>query len=77
MVPMLKADALTFFGGPTKLAAVCGLKSRQSVWNWPEVVPDDYQYRLHYLSQGRLPLSEHLKLPPPTRYASDPPGARP
>lgn len=77
MLLMLKIDAVKFFNGPTKLAAVCGLKSRQAINAWPEIVPDDYQYRLHYLSQGHLVLSEHLKLPPPTRYASEPPGAQP
>lgn len=75
-IGMLKTEAIKFFDGTVKLAAACGV-SRQAVHAWPEVVPDNYQYRLHYLSDGFLLLSDHLKKPPPNRYASDPPGVQP
>lgn len=58
---MQKADALSFFGGPTKLARICGLKSRQAIYAWPDEVPELYQYKLHHLSGGELPLSPGLQ----------------
>lgn len=53
---MLKADAIRFFDGPTKLSKLLGLKSRQAIYAWPDVVPDLYQYKLHHLSGGKLPI---------------------
>jgi hypothetical protein len=52
---MLKSEAIEFFGGPTKLAAKLGI-TRQAIHAWPSVVPDLYRYKLHYLSEGLLPL---------------------
>lgn len=53
---MLKSQAVEFFGGPTKLGALLGL-TRQAIHAWPEVVPDLYQYKLHHMSEGQLPLT--------------------
>lgn len=53
---MLKSEAIEFFGGAPKLGRLLGL-TRQAIHAWPEVVPDLYQYKLHHLSEGRLPLS--------------------
>ena len=50
---MQKTRAVEFFGGPTKLARLLGI-SRQAIYQWPEVVPDLYQYKLHHLSGGEL-----------------------
>jgi hypothetical protein len=57
---MKKADAIKHFGGPTKLAALLDV-TRQAIYMWPETVPDLYQYKLHYLSNGALEMS----VPPP------------
>lgn len=54
---MTKTDALEYFGGPSRLARLVGLKSRQAIYAWPENVPDLYQYKLHHLSDGKLPLT--------------------
>lgn len=68
---MTKAEALDFFGGPTKLGALLGL-TRQAIWSWPDEVPDLYQYKLHHMSAEKLPLtvappsndsSQHLAAP--------------
>lgn len=58
---MQKSDAIEMFGGATKLAKAVGLKSRQAIYAWPEEVPDLYQYKLHHLSGGKLPLSPRLE----------------
>lgn len=57
MIAMLKADAIKHFGSATKLAHALGLKSRQAIYAWPEIVPELYQYKLHHLSEGKLTLS--------------------
>ena len=54
---MRKSDAVEHFGGVKKLAALLGV-TRQAIYKWPDVVPDLYQYKLHHLSRGRLPLKE-------------------
>ena len=53
---MQKSEAIKFFGGAQQLANALGLKSRQAIYAWPEKVPDLYQYKLHHLSGGQLPL---------------------
>lgn len=58
---MLKTDAIAFFGGAQQVARAAGLKTRQAIYFWPKVVPELYQYKFHYLSRGRLPLSRHLQ----------------
>jgi len=58
---MQKADAIKYFGGAAKLAHELGLKSRQAIYAWPDEVPELYQYKLHHLSRGDLPLSERLR----------------
>ncbi len=57
---MLKSQAIEFFGGAPALARALGL-TRQAIHAWPDVVPDLYQYKLHHLSGGKLPLGDELK----------------
>jgi len=52
---MKKSSAIQHFGGVTKLSGLLGI-SRQAIYMWPDEVPDLYQYKLHYLSEQRLPL---------------------
>lgn len=52
---MQKTQAIEHFGGVKKLATTLGI-SRQAIHKWPPVVPDLYQYKLHHLSNGKLPL---------------------
>lgn len=59
---MRKTEAIEHFGGVQKLADVLAL-TRQAIWSWPEIVPDLYQYKLHHLSEGRLPIT----IPPTER----------
>lgn len=64
---MQKSDALAYFdNSPTKLARAVGLKSRQSIYKWGDEVPDLYQFVLHQISGGDLPLSPRLqeRVPP-------------
>lgn len=63
MMSMQKADAIRHFGGVQKLAHAVGLKSRQAVYLWPDEVPEKYQYKLHHMTGGQLPLSPHLEGP--------------
>ena len=53
---MLKSAAIEYFGSAQKLARALGLKSRQAIYQWPEVVPDLYRYKIHHLSEGKVPL---------------------
>lgn len=57
---MLKSQAIEFFGGAPSLARALGL-TRQAIHAWPEIVPDLYQYKLHHLSGGKLPLGGDVK----------------
>ena len=57
---MQKTEAIKHFGGAQKLASALGLKSRQAIYAWPDVVPELYQYKLHHLSRGKLRLSRCL-----------------
>lgn len=57
---MQKSDAIEHFGSAAKLAKAVGLTSRQAIYAWPEVVPPRYQYQLHHLTNGKLPLSPDL-----------------
>lgn len=59
---MQKIQAIEHFGGVTKVSALLGI-SRQAIHKWPPEVPDLYQYRLHQLSDGQLPLAKRLELP--------------
>lgn len=52
---MDKARAIKHFGGVTKLATLLGI-TRQAIYMWPDVVPDLYQYKLHHMSDGKLPI---------------------
>jgi hypothetical protein len=62
MVHMRKSDAIEYFGGAQKLATALGLKSRQAIYQWPgELVPDLYQYKIHHLSGGALPIEPQQK----------------
>lgn len=56
---MLKADAIKFFGSAPKLGAVLGI-TRQAIYLWPEEVPERWQFQIHHLTGGQLPLSPHL-----------------
>lgn len=58
---MQKSEAIEHFGGPQKLADALGLKSRQAIYAWPEEVPELYQYKLHHLTKGKLPLSPQYR----------------
>jgi hypothetical protein len=58
---MQKTEAIEHFGGAAKLANALGLKSRQAIYAWPEEVPELYQYKLHHLSGGKLPLSPQFE----------------
>lgn len=66
MVAMEKSKAIEYFGGVGKLASQLDI-SRQAIHAWGDTVPDKWVYKLHYLSEGKLPLP-----PPPP-----PPGDRP
>lgn len=57
---MQKADAIRYFGSAQKLATAVGLKSRQAIYSWPDEVPALYQFKLHHLTEGKLPLSPQL-----------------
>lgn len=59
---MDKATAIQHFGGVTKLAALLGI-SRQAIHAWPKDVPNLYTYKLHYLSDGHIPLDDQKALP--------------
>lgn len=52
---MQKSQAIEHFGGVAKLAGLLNL-TRQAIYMWPEIVPDLYRYKLHVLSDGKLPL---------------------
>lgn len=52
---MQKSQAIEHFGGITKLAAKLGV-SRQAIHAWPNEVPELWRYKIHYLSEGKLPL---------------------
>jgi transcriptional repressor of cell division inhibition gene dicB len=52
---MQKSLAIEHFGGITKLAAKLGI-SRQAIHAWPEEVPDLWQYKIHHLSEGKVPI---------------------
>lgn len=52
---MLKSEAIKHFGSVRELAEVVGL-TRQAVYMWPDEVPEQHKYKLHYLSGGKLPL---------------------
>jgi hypothetical protein len=54
---MQKSQAIEHFGGITKMAAKLGI-SRQAIHAWPEIVPSLWQYKLHHLSEGRLPIDD-------------------
>ena len=53
---MQKSQAIEHFGGVSKLAAKIGI-SRQAIHAWPETVPERWQYTLHYMSDGALPVN--------------------
>jgi hypothetical protein len=57
---MQKQEAIQYYGNANRLAKALGV-SRQAVYAWkgPEV-PPPYQYKLHYLTDGKLPLSPEL-----------------
>lgn len=63
MLPMQKQEAIAYFGNANRLAKALGL-SRQAIYAWkgPDV-PELYQYRLHRLTEGALPLSPELASP--------------
>lgn len=54
---MDKATAIQYFGGITKLAEKLEI-TRQAIHAWPDEVPDRWRYKLHYLSDGKLPLDQ-------------------
>jgi hypothetical protein len=57
---MQKSAAANYFGGVPKLARVLGV-TRQCVYKWPDQVPDLYQYKLHFLSDYKLPVSREAR----------------
>jgi hypothetical protein len=50
---MNKADAIKFYGNPTRLAAALDI-SPQAVYKWPSTVPMLRQHQLEKLTGGRL-----------------------
>ena len=58
---MLKSQAIKFFGNASRLGAKLGV-TRQAVYQWPEELPDRWQYAIHHLSEGQLPLAPHLEV---------------
>lgn len=54
---MQKSEAIKYFGSAQRLASALGLKSRQAIYAWPDQVPDRWQYKLHHISKGKLPLT--------------------
>ena len=59
---MRKKEAVEFFGGPTKLGRLLGI-TRQAIHQWGDEVPDLYQYKLHHLSDGSLPIDAERNSP--------------
>lgn len=58
---MQKSDAIEHFGNASKLAKALGL-SRQAVYAWKDgEIPELYQYKLHHMTGGELPLSPNLE----------------
>lgn len=60
---MRKADVISYYGSAQKAANAVGLKSRQAIYAWPEVVPEAYQYKFFRVTGGKLSLSPGLELP--------------
>jgi hypothetical protein len=56
---MQKQEAIQYFGNANRLAKALGI-SRQAVYAWDEI-PELHQYRLHRLTEGKLPLSPALE----------------
>lgn len=60
MVSMQKQEAIEHFGNANRLAKALGL-TRQAVYAWKDgELPELYQYKLHHLTDGKLPLSPSL-----------------
>lgn len=53
---MQKSDAIQYFGSAPKLARALGL-TRQAIYQWPDTVPDLYQYKLAAITDGALRVS--------------------
>lgn len=61
---MNKADAIRYFGSPSRLAQALGI-SRQAVAQWPDVVPLGRAYQIYVLTRGELALDERTDHPLP------------
>lgn len=59
---MQKSQAIEHFGGVAKLAAILGV-SRQAIHAWGDTVPELWRYKIHYLSEGKLPLESPPERP--------------
>ena len=57
MAGMKKSEAIEHFGGVARLAGLLDL-TRQAIYMWPDHVPDLYQYKLHILSDRKLPIEQ-------------------
>jgi transcriptional repressor of cell division inhibition gene dicB len=56
---MYKKDAIQYFGSVLKLSQALGV-TRSAVYLWKKVVPKATAYRLHVMTEGRLPVVAHL-----------------
>ncbi len=54
---MKKSDAVAHYGTAAELARALGI-SRQAVHFWRDDVPELYQYKLQYLTNGALRVTE-------------------
>lgn len=56
---MNKSAAVKHFGSAKKLADALGI-TRQAIHAWGPEIPDLWQYKIHHLSGGELPLDSRL-----------------
>ncbi len=54
MARMYKKELLDYFdGSPTEAAKVIGV-SRQTIWNWPELIPEQWAWQIEGRTRGAL-----------------------
>ena len=51
---MKKSDVVKFFGGYSATARALGMKNRQAVFKWPEVVPLKKALLIQDITKGKL-----------------------
>lgn len=52
-------DVKSYYGGAAKAAKALGMR-RQSVYHWQTKVPELVQYKLYYVTAGKLALDPNL-----------------